>query len=105
MNWEAKKLDDTYSGIYKNGELVRVNVETTDAEFFVEALAACAAGEWRTDVENAPKYVWVSVWYAEHPDDWFKARLNGDDCWETGLYLKTRTPDAFAVPNPPQVTT
>lgn len=55
MSWEAKKLDDTYSGIYKNGELVRVNVETTDAEFFVEALAACAAGEWRYDVENAPK--------------------------------------------------
>lgn len=62
-----------------------------------------AANPWRTDVENAPSMEWLAVWYAEHPRDWYKARLGIEGHWETGHYTETRTPDAFATINQPEI--
>lgn len=68
--------------------------------------AACAAGPWRTDVENAPAGVWVSGWYGE---DWKKVKrvygFHAPPYWLDATGRKVDPPDAFAVPNPPQVTT
>lgn len=67
-------------------------------------LAACAAGPWRFDVENAPKDVWLMGLYGT---TWSRVKLSktsGNWIWRghTGPMKKTVCPDAFAVPNPPQ---
>lgn len=64
-------------------------------------LAACAAGEWRYDVENAPVHQWLMGSYKGR---WSRIRRLGNNQWCDELGVR-KTPDAFAVPNPPQVTT
>ena len=66
-------------------------------------LAACAAGLWRTDVENAPAGKWVSGWYGK---DWEKVKrvypLYKPIYWLDSQNREVDPPLAFAIPNPPE---
>lgn len=67
-------------------------------------LAACAAGPWRYDVENAPYNVYFTVWYKDDPTSWFKACRTKYEWHGGGPHFPTMDePDAFAIPNPPEV--
>lgn len=77
-----------------------------------EELAACAAGPWRYDVENAPKdgtYI-QGMFKNNHPlSTSGKSLIPGlwhkdEKCWDTMEgYFHQDDLVAFAVPNPPQV--
>jgi hypothetical protein len=70
-------------------------------DWLTAQLAACAAGPWRTDVENAPKGEWLMVLTAT---GWCKAILS-NEWWYGENGCTVVSPLAFAVPNAPQVTT
>ena len=78
-------------------------------------LAACAAGPWRTDVENAEfvdqQEYWLEYthpWYATEPDANYRGALeydaDGDHFMHPchGIVYRGRIV-AFAIPNPPEV--
>ena len=62
-------------------------------------LSACAAGPWRDDVENAPKGEWLMGSYKGR---WSRITRLSDNKWIDEFGVR-KTPDAFAIPNPPQV--
>lgn len=81
-------------------------------------LAACAAGPWRFDVENAPKGVVLLVAHKHHSQDICRLTFatyevdgpypgqQDDYVWrERFEHDRQLSVFAFAVPNPPQVTT
>lgn len=66
-------------------------------------LAACAAGAWRTDVENAE--IGQFYWCCYGENEYEACSLNMMYQWRNTMNCYMPPPIAFAVPNPPQVTT
>ena len=115
MDWEV-------DGIVDEAELEnfldRINndapLDQGDAKlmlsYYRAQLAACAAGPWRTDVENAPKDGSEIIgWFVRLPNyhDMILVRWCNDfEAWShigLGFARQNSTLIAFAVPNPPQV--
>lgn len=75
-------------------------------------LAACAAGPWRFDVENAPKdgsMIWASWHKPSNPEAVFVTSLHWWENYKTwrghGFDVREEWIINFTIPNPPQVTT
>lgn len=101
MNWttNGRRIFDNTTGWC--ADCITETEADRVAERHNAQLAACAAGPWRADVENAPKGEWLMGSYKGR---WSQITRLSDNKWIDEFGVR-KTPDAFAVPNPPQVTT
>lgn len=76
------------------------------AAYTSKTQSACAAGSWRTDVENAPKDTECQLWCKLHPaNNGHDIRIGKFDSrsktWTDGVWQLYVT--AFATINPPEI--
>lgn len=109
IDFDTQELLDVFGEACYRGHGEDPGVQALASHVERVVLAACAAGEWRTDMENAPKDKDVLLawkWLNNVQCD----RMHWDEtaeCWSDGTgrgFVRNETVFAFATINPPEIT-